>query len=237
MGSRSRVGALAFILFAIAGLAWFALELAPPNLGFEDTDDPAVSLRFLRAHGAIYAQGGLALLVMATSLTVAILGLWAALAPRADALALRTTTVFGLFAAAFFFMHGVVRLGVEPLLYIDGLDHDWGEAAYVAIQMIGLHGFAQAAITAVCLWVTGVSLIGLRSRALPLALCVLAIIPAFRLLGVLGPLGVLPEWGWFLFMASIPGLLVWCLLLGIVLLRRALASARADRAVTAAAAA
>ena len=240
MASRSRVGALALIVFAIAGIAWFALELAPPNMGFEDTDSPAVSLRFLHAHDEIYAQGGIALLLMSISLTVAVLAVWDALAPRVDALALRATTAFGLFAAAFFFMHGVLRLGVEPLLYIDGMDHAWGEAAYVAIQMIGLHGFAQAAITAACLWVTGLALIGLRTRVLPIALCVLAIIPAFRLLAVLGPLGildVLPEETWFLFMAAIPGLLVWCLLLGIVLLRRAFASARADRAVTAAAAA
>jgi hypothetical protein len=71
-------------------------------------------------------------------------------------------------------------------------------------------------------------------------LCAFALVPAFRLLAVLGPLGVLdglPEETWFLFMASIPGLLLWCLLMGIVLLRRALASTGADRAVAASAAA
>ena len=177
---------------------------------------------------------------MAISLTTAVLAVWDALAPRVDALGLRTTTAFGLFAGAFFFMHGVLRLGVEPLLYIDGLDRDWGEAAYLAIQMVGLHGFAQAAVTAACLWVVGVALMGLRTRALPIALCVIALVPAFRLLGVLGPLGVLdglPEETWFLFMVSIPGLLLWCLLLGIVLLRRGVADAEADRAVAATAAA
>jgi hypothetical protein len=238
MQSRSRVGALALIVFAIAGITWFALELAPPNMGFDDTDSPAVSLRFLHAHGQIYAQGGLALLVMAISLTVAVLALWDALAQHVDALALRTTTAVGLFAAAFFFMHGVLRLGVEPLLYIDGLDHAWGEAAYVAIQMVGLHGFAQAAITASCIWVVGISLMGLRTRVLPIALCALALIPAFRLLAFAGPFGILdilPEETWFLFLASIPGLLIWCLLLGVVLLRRSFA--RTHRAVTAVAAA
>ena len=153
---------------------------------------------------------------------------------------LRATAAFGLFASGFFFMYGVLRLGVEPLLYIDGLDHDWGEAAYVALQMIGMHGFAQAAVTASCLWVVGVALMGMRTRCLPIALCAIALVPAFRLLGVLGPLGVLdalPEGTWFLFMASIPGLLLWCLLLAIVLLRRALASADADRAMAATAAA
>jgi hypothetical protein len=240
MRSRSIVGALALIVFAIAGIAWFTLELAPPNMGFEDTDSPAVSLGFLRAHGQIYAQGGVALLLMAISLTIAVLAVWDALAPRVDALALRTTTALGLFAAAFFFMHGVLRLGVEPLLYIDGLDRDWGEAAYLAIQMIGLHGFAQAAVMAACLWVVGVALMGMRARALPMALCIFALIPAFRLLGALGPLGMLdglPEESWFLFMISIPGLLLWCLLLGIVMIRRDLAFARADRAAAAIAAA
>ena len=236
----SKVGALALIVFAIAGFAWFTLELAPPNMGFEDTDSPSESLRFLRTNGQMYAQGGFALLLMAISLTIAVLAVSDSQASRADDMARRTTTAFGLFASAFFFMHGVLRLSVEPLLYIDGLDRDWGEAAYLAMQMIGIHGFAQAAITAACLWVVGVALVGIRSRSLPIALCAIALIPAFRLLAVLGPLGVLdglPEETWFLFMASIPGLLLWCLLLGIVLLRRALASADADRAMAATAAA
>ena len=227
-------------MFAVAGITWFTLELAPPNMGFEDTDSPTVSLRFLRENGQIYAQGGFTLLLMAISLTIAVLAVSDSLAARADALALRLTTAFGLFASAFFFMHGVLRLGVEPLLYIDGLDRDWGEAAYLAIQMIGMHGFAQAAVTASCLWVVGVALMGMRTRSFPIAVCALALVPAFRLLGVLGPLEYfdgLPEETWFLFMVSIPGLLLWCLLLGIVLLRRALTSATTDRAVAATAAA
>lgn len=222
--STSRVGALAIIVFALAGIAWFAFELAPPNLGFEDTDDPAVSLRFLRAHQQIYAQAGIALVLMAITLTVAIFVVWDVMAPRSNSLALRSTSAWGLFSAAFFLMHGVLRLGVEPLLYIDRLGHDWGETAYLAVQMVGIHGFAQAAVTAVCAWAVGLSLIGLRTRVIPLALCVLGVIPAFRLLGILGPLGVLdvlPDELWLLFMASIPGVLLWCLILGIVLLRKA----------------
>jgi hypothetical protein len=239
-GHGPKVGALALIMFAIAGFVWFALELAPPNMGFDDTDSPSVSLRFLRAHGQIYAQGGTALLLMAISLTIAVLAVWYPLASRADALALRVTTAFGLFASAFFFMHGVIRLGVQPLLYIDGLDHDWGEAAYVAIQMIGLHGFAQAALTAACLWVVGVAAIGVRTRAFPIALCAIALVPGFRLLAFLGPLDILdglPEETWFLFIIAIPAMLLWCLLLGIVLLRRAFTSDKTNGAVAATAAA
>lgn len=50
----------------------------------------------------------------------------------------------------------------------------------------------------------------------------LGVIPAVRLLGLLGPLDALPDelgFLWILFMASIPGVMVWCLLLGVVLLR------------------
>ena len=164
----SRVGALSTIAVALAGIVWFALELVPPNLGFEDTDSPAVGLRFLHGHEQIYAQAGIALVLVAITLTVAVFAMWDVMAPRADPLALRATSALGLFAAAFFFMHGVLRLGVEPLLYIDRLDHDWGEAAYVTVQMVGIHGFAQAAITTVCMWAVGLSLIGLRTRAIPL---------------------------------------------------------------------
>lgn len=88
----ARFGALAIIVFALAGIAWFALELAPVRLGFEDTDDPAVSLRFLREHQDIYIQAGIVLILMAISLTVATFAVWDVLAPRADALAIRAAT-------------------------------------------------------------------------------------------------------------------------------------------------
>jgi hypothetical protein len=219
----ARSGSLALIAFAVAGVIWFALELAPPNLGFEDTDDPAVSLRFLHANDEIYAWAGVVLLLMAGCLAAGVTAVADAVAPTDRSLTVRTVTLFGLFASAFFLMHGVLRLGVGPLLYIDGLDADWGQAAYLAIQMLGIHGFGQAATVALCAWAVGLSLVGLRTRVLPLALCLLGIVPAFRLIGILGPLGLLdalPDEMWFAFMASIPGVLLWCLFLGLVGLRR-----------------
>ncbi len=221
MKSASRVGAISMIVAAIAGIAWFALELAPVRLGFEDTDSPAVSLEFLREHQEIYVQAGIILIVLAIALTVATFAVSDVLAPRANSLALRSTSAFGLFSAAFFFMHGVVRSASGPLLYIDSLNHDWGEAAYLVVQMLGIHGFAQAAVFALCTWAVGIILIGFRTRAIPLALCALGVIPAFRLVAlVFGPLGILPGGLWFLSILSIPGAMLWCLLLGVVLLRR-----------------
>ncbi len=217
-----RLGALSVIVFAVAGIAWFALEIAPPALGFENTDSPAVMLPFLREHASLSVYAGLVLVVMAISLMVATLFVWDTIAPRADSLAVRSASAFGVFSAAFFLIHGVIRLAVEPVLFIDDLNHAWGESAYLIVQVMGIHGFAQAGSLSLCMWAVAISLIGLRTRALPLALCVLGVIPALRLLGLLGgPLNVLPDGLWIVFMLAIPGVMLWCLLLGLVLVRRA----------------
>lgn len=221
-------GAIALVVFALAGLAWFVLELGPQFWGFADTDSPAVSLDYLRGHADIYAWAGVVLLAMAVSLVVGTIATADVLGERAGSLAVRSTSAFGLFAAAFFFLNGVIRLGVRPLLYIDSLDPDWGEAAYLVVQMTSIHGAAQAAITALCLWAIGVSVFGYRGRTVPTIVCVLGAIPLIRLLGVLGPLGIadaLPGETWLLFMASIPGVYVWCLALGVALARRRAATA------------
>ena len=227
----ARLGALSVVGFAVAGIAFFALEVAPPALGFQDTDSPAVMLPFLRQHPELSVYAGIALVVMAITLVTGVFAVSDVLAPRSGSLAVRSTAAFGIFSAAFFLMHGVVRLSIEPLLYIDGLNHAWGEAAYLVVQLMGIHGFAQAGIFALCLWAVGISLIGFGTKALPLGLCLLGVVPAFRILGILGPLGVLPDGLWILFMVSIPGVMVWCLLLGAVLVRRSLSRRGPDGAV------
>jgi hypothetical protein len=220
VGSTAKFGALSISVAALAAVVWFALELAQPNLGFEDTDNAAVGVAFLREHSEIHVQAGIVLMVIAVTLMVASFAVSDVLAPRSNSLALRSTTAFGVLAAASFFMLGVLRLAVGPVLYINSLDRDWGEAAYLVILLLGTHGFAQAAITALCLWAVGLSLIGLRTRALPLALCALGILPALRIVGALvGQLDVLPEEAWFVFIASIVGVMLWCLGLGVVLWR------------------
>ena len=218
--TTARAGGLAIVVFAVAGVAEFAQELAPVANGFSDTDDPAVMLRFIREHPEAYRWGGLALFVMAASLVVAAFAVADHLATAASSLAVRTTTAFGLLAAAFFFGQGVLRLSGGPLLHIDGLNRDWGEAAYLATQMAGVHGFAQGALLGLSLWATAVSVTGIRSHTLPTLVGIVGIFPVLRLTGsLLGPLELLPEDLWIVFMASIVGTLIWCLVLGIVLLR------------------
>lgn len=225
----TRIAGLSSITVGLAGAIWFWLESAPPRLGFDDTDDPLVSLRFLDLHAVVYAQAGLALFITAIALIIAAHAVSEALAQRANPLALRVTTTIGLLSAAFFFMHGVLRLGVQPMLYVDGLRHEWGQAAYLVSQFAGIHGFAAGAIVTLCLWAVGISLIGFRTRALPIALCVLGVVPGFRLLSIIGPFlastSGLPDGLWIFFMASIVGAMVWTLALGVVLLVRRAPSA------------
>lgn len=221
MSRTDTAGGLALILFALAGVAWFALEVVPVGLGFEDTDDPAVSIAFLREHSVVWAQSGLALFAMAGGLLVASLAVAEVLAGRAGTLAVRAVTVIGLVSATFLFGQGVLRNSALPILYIDGIATAWGEAAYLAVQMAGVHGFAQGGILAFSIWAVGISLIGLRSRSIPVWLGLLGVIPGFRIVAsLLGPFGFSDDALWVVYMGSIVGTLMWCLAFGVVLLVR-----------------
>ena len=224
--STARLGALSVIVFALAGIAWFALESAPPRLGFEDTDNPAIMVGFIWAHSEVFVQAGVALIVMAISLTTAVLSVAEVIGPRSGGVGLRSTTAFGLFAAAFFLFGGGIRIGSSgPLLHMAGLRAEWGESAYLAAQVVS-QAVLIGGLFALCLWAVSLSLIGLRTKALPVALCVLGLLPAFRIVsGTLGPLGLMPDTEilWLMAMASILGTILWCLLLGVVLLRRSFA--------------
>lgn len=218
MRTSAAVGALSAIVLGIAGIAFMVLQLGAQSLGFEDTDDPSVSLAYLRDHPDNYVLQGLALFVMAIALTIAVFAVSDLLAGRVGTLSVRTLTAFGLFAAASFFLFGVMRYSVQPLLYVDGLGHGWGETAYLVSQMAGIHGFAQAAIVASCGWAVGIGVVGSRAGVLPRWLAILTVIPLIRILAVLGPLGLMPEGFWIVFMLSIPGTFLWFALLGLVLL-------------------
>lgn len=216
----TRIAGLASIIAGLAGVTWFWLESTPPRFGFDDTDNPLVSLQFLALHSATYAQIGVTLFVMAISLIIATYAVSDALAHRANALALRVVTTIGLFSAAFLLMHGVLRLGVLPLLYVNSVRAEWGQAAYLVSQFAGIHGFVEGGIVTLCMWAVGISAIGFRTRALPLAICLLGVVPGFRLLSFFGPFGASLDGLWIFFMLSIAGAMLWCVALGVILLVR-----------------
>ncbi|MDL2334930.1 MAG: hypothetical protein QFC55_02720 [Chloroflexota bacterium] len=220
----TRVGAAAVALVAIAGIAWQYLETTPVRLGFEDTDDPALMVSFIRQYPAVFSQAGVVLVLMAIALIVAVLAVTPVIAPARDSLSSRTTMAFGLIAAAILLVGGGIRVGSSgPLLHMAGLSQASGEAAYVAAQVASQAALITG-ILALCLWIVGLSVGGVRNRTLPALMCALAIAPAYRIAGgLLGPLGLLPQIDvfWFLGVLSILGTFAWLLLLGIVLFRRA----------------
>ena len=223
MTSSAKIGGIAILLVAFLYLASFAF--ASPLVGLEDGDNPAVSLEFIRQHSDFYFVSGMASILAAITLTVAVLSIADTVLQPSSSLLMRTSSTFGLFAAAFLFSHGVLRVqSPGTLLYIEGLNHEWGLSAYLAVQMAGTQGLASAGIFALSTWEIGLSLAGWHSRKLPRALSLLGILPALPwlmgLLGRLGSLGSLPDALWLLYIGPIIlGIPLWCAVLGVVLLR------------------
>lgn len=229
MRSSARIAAVATLFVAIAGIAWLVLESTPVRLGFQDTDDPALMVSFIRQHPEVFTQAGVVLIMMAIGLTIAVLAVADVVGPAAGALSLRATNAFGLFSAGFFLFGGGIRVGSSgPLLHMAGLSQATGQAAYVAAQ-VASQAVLIGGLLALCLWAVGLSVIGFRSRVLPLPLCLLGVLPGYRILsGLLGPVGLLPDIGvlWLVSIASIFGTFLWCLLLGLVLLPRGFRAAK-----------
>ena len=219
-----RAAGTAVIVAGLAGIAMFTFELMGPVLGFDDTDNPAVSLDYLRQYPQFYALSAVAVFTMALANIVASFAVSDVLAPRTSSITRRSLSALGLFAAAFLFMHGVLRESVGPLLYIDSIRSEWGESAYLTIQMLGTHGFLGASLIALGVWSVGICVAGARSRALPIWLCVLGLVAGLRLVMLMaGPFLTaaridFPGFLWVASMALIPLGMLWWLVLGIVLL-------------------
>jgi hypothetical protein len=223
MRRQALVGGVALLVVAVAYSTTWALELYRGSLGFEDADNPATMIAFLRDHPHVYTWSGIAFVVMAVALVLAVLAVREHFAHAPETVVMRTSAVLGLFAAAFFFGQGVLRVQAPgTLMHMAGLGREWGHAAFLAVQMAGTQGFASAGGFALDIWVVGTSLAGLRHRALPRFVGVLAVAPAAQLLiGLFGPLlDPLPGAVYFLYMASILGVIVWCVAFAVLLLLR-----------------
>lgn len=222
MSKTPLIGGILLIGFALAFLGVFALESSRVQLGFDDGDNPEQSVAFLREHSLIYEVSGTLQILMSVALVVGVLTVSHTFDQGMSDLPLKASTVFGIFAAAGYFLNGALRLAAaRPLLYIDGLNHEWGVIAYLVVQMVGVQGFVQAAIVNLGFWAIGVSVVTARRRLLPKAILLLAAFPAFQLLAAI----VLPFFGdppsalFLLYVLSIFGTVTWCLVLGVLLAR------------------
>jgi hypothetical protein len=224
MGRMIASHRLAPIIAGVAGLAWFWAELAPQRTGFSDTDDPAMGLRFVAAHPEAWAIGGLALGIASIALIATALSMRLRLGATEDGTRVDVLTVVGLFAAAMLFGMGVVRMAGGPMLYVRGLDQGWGETTYLVTQFVGVQLLLPGGLILLNLWIVGVAWLGACRRAVATLVAALAILPALRLLGILGPFGITIDALWFVTIVAIPAAFAWLVLLG------AMPSKRVERA-------
>lgn len=225
MTSSTRAG-FAVLVTALLGLAWTVVEILPPALGYTDTDDPSVMVRFLRDFPVIYRVDGVLLVLLSVALVAAVVGV-ADHRRRVGPLGLvvRTASIFGLFAAALLLpLAGLRVASTSTLLHADGLNPEWGEAAYLSVQMVGTQSLGAGAVIALCGWAVGLCVDARTSYALPRWLAYLGVIPATRLLLALSaPLAANEGTGssvlWVVYMLAVPGTTIWFLLLGITLIR------------------
>jgi hypothetical protein len=104
--------------------------------------------------------------------------------------------------------------------YIDDLNDGWGEAAHLAVHMIGTQGLATGGMLAFSLCAVWLGITNARAKVLPRAVTVTAVAPALLILmGMLGPLGVGPSALYVVYVVAFLGLIPWALVLGVSLLR------------------
>jgi len=145
----------------------FTLEFATRPEG-TDGDNAAESLRYLQEHGTAYTLSGVCLVLAA-------LGLMRA----ATAVPWRTPfqTAVGSVAAGLWAFTGALRISSPgPIEHIREYDQDWGEAAYLVVQMAGTQGGLLSGVVLTEFWIVTGCLFAWRSRALPRPLCALGMV-------------------------------------------------------------
>lgn len=219
---EARGGGVAALWAGLGSLGVAGLEARRTSLGFEDADDPRVMLAFFREHADLYTTSGILLILVGIALAVAVLALLRVTSAADPGLLSSVGAVFGLFSAAFFFAQGALRVqSPETILHIANYDEASGLAAYAAVQMAGTQGLGSAGAFALAVWALAVAGATWRPRTLPRPVAVLAVLPAtFLLIALLGSLVEAAEGLYLLYVGSVVlGLPLWCLGVGVALLR------------------
>ncbi|GAA3740164.1 hypothetical protein GCM10022239_14760 [Leifsonia bigeumensis] len=219
----TRAPGIALVCAAVALVAVAALELAVGSAR-GDGDNPAESLDYLASYGQLYALSGLALVAGGMAVIVAALGVRRFARTAGVSLALESITVVAVLAAGFFAVAGVMRMqAVGTVPHIQGLDQQWGESAYLVVQIAGTQGLLSAGLIGLAAWLVGFVLFAWRRRVRWPG--VVGVIPALLLLLLLTDLAIpfvveIVGDGLFLaYIASIViGLPLCCFILGVALL-------------------
>lgn len=202
----------------------FILELATRPAG-SDGDNATDSLLYLQEHGTAYSLSGSCLLLAALGLIRA-----------ATAAPWRTPflTAIGSVGAGLWAFTGALRISSPgPIDHIRGYDQDWGEAAYLAVQMAGTQGGLLAGVMLTEFWIITGCLLAWRARTLPRPLCALGMVALVYPLGfVVGYVVSIEDWTWILGVGSLViGLPVWFLASGAWVLATGARTTPAGRSV------
>ena len=212
--SERRTAAVGLIVVALAIPGAFLFEtLTRPEGG--NGDDPAQSLIYLHEHGTAYALSGLCFLLGAFGIIAA-----------ATAMPVRVpfTAALGSVAGGLWVLTGALRVSSPgPIGHIEEMSTDWGESAYLVVQMAGTQAGLLGGATCLLVWILVTSALAWGGGGLPRWLAAVGMFPLLVLVGMaLGPMGVeFPDGAWFAYIgALVLGLPVWFLGTAVVLLRR-----------------
>ena len=124
-------------------------------------------------------------------------------------------TALGSIAGGLWVFAGALRLSSPgPIGHIEDYDEDWGEAAYLVVQMAGTQGALLGGFVFAAVWVVTGCVIAWRSQALPRGLCALGLIAlVYPVVGAVSAVvGDVPDLLWVLGIASLfLGIPVWFL--------------------------
>jgi len=159
-----------------------------------DADDPAQSLRYLAEDGDAYASTGILLVALAAALVIAAVAVRAVLRSERPTLWVEVVAVAGFLGAGALGIAGVMRVAAPgPLAYISSLDPDWGESAYLVVQVAGTQSLFAGGVLGMSLWLVGIAIAAWRRRAVARGVLLLALFGLDFVFALAGPLVEVPD--------------------------------------------
>lgn len=189
--ARVTAGA-ALIVMGLALSGARLVELA--TRGETDGDDPAASLLYLADQGDAYVVTGLLLVLLAGALVVAAVAVRAVLRAERPSLWVDAGAIAGYLGAGALGVAGVMRVAAPgPLAYISSLDADWGESAYMVVQIAGTQSLFAGGVLGMSVWLFGVALAAWRRRSVARGVLVLGVFALDFIVALVLPLVEVPD--------------------------------------------
>jgi hypothetical protein len=190
--------------------------------GESDGDNPDESLRFLAEHGDAYVITGILLVMVAASLVVAAVATRAILRSERESLWVDAAAISGYLGAGALGIAGVMRVAAPgPLAHISNLDADWGDAAYLVVQMAGTQSLFAGGVLGMSAWLVGVAIGAWRRRTVARGVLVLAVFGLDFIVALAGPLAEVPDWVFVVHLFSLMvGVPVACAAIGAAFVAR-----------------